>query len=158
MARGIPCSSRSLTFFHSSIPRGIDYVPPRILKVLGKIPRGPRNCWNSFFEHLNVRKNKNVRKFSEICWDCSLFIHVFQDYQSILGIIAEHSELWKSMLIFSLNFSTFFSDFWDNLFLEIPRGPRGIDFTFLDPRRMEFCNSLIPRFLEEWNSPRNWHP
>ena len=88
-----------------------------------------------------------------------------------MGIIAEHSELWsiKSMLIycfdffsvffyFLLGFSGFYSDFWDKLFLEIPRGPRGIDFAFLDPRGMEFCLSLIPRFLEEWNSPRNWHP
>ena len=33
--------------------------------------------------------------------------------------------------------------------LEIPRGPRGLDFVFLDPRRMLNCLSSIPRFLEE---------
>ena len=41
--------------------------------------------------------------------------------------------------------------------LEIPRGPRGIDFVFLDPRGMLNCHSSIPRFPEEWNSPRNCH-
>ena len=33
-----------------------------------------------------------------------------------------------------------------------------IDFSFLDPRGMIFCHSLIPRFLEEWDSPRICHP
>ena len=41
--------------------------------------------------------------------------------------------------------------------LEIPRGPRGMDSAFLDPRGMVNCYSSIPRFLEEWNSPRNCH-
>ena len=38
----VPCSSRSPTFFHSSIPGVIDFITPRILDVLAKIPRGPR--------------------------------------------------------------------------------------------------------------------
>ena len=33
-------------------------------------------------------------------------------------------------------------------FLEIPRGPRGIDFIFLDPQRMLNCNSSIPRGMK----------
>ena len=33
-------------------------------------------------------------------------------------------------------FSGFYSDFWDKSVLEIPRGPRGIDFIFLDPQGM----------------------
>ena len=37
MAQGIPRS-----FFHSAIPQGINFITPRILKVLTKIPWGPR--------------------------------------------------------------------------------------------------------------------
>ena len=33
-----------------------------------------------------------------------------------------------------------------------------IDVSFLNPRGMIFCHSLIPRFLEEWDSPRICHP
>ena len=32
MARGIPRPSMSRTFFHSSIPRGIDFITPRLLE------------------------------------------------------------------------------------------------------------------------------
>ena len=37
-------------------------------------------------------------------------------------------------------------------FLEIPRGPRGIDAFFLDPRGMVNCRSSIPRFLDSSRS------
>ena len=37
---------------------------------------------------------------------------------------------------FFFEFLRDFQHFWDNSFLEIPRGPRGIDFIFLDPRGM----------------------
>ena len=36
----VPRSSRSRTFFHSLIPRGIDSITPWILEVLAKSPRG----------------------------------------------------------------------------------------------------------------------
>ena len=134
MARGIPrpsilevpdlfslLDSLRNKFYHSSAPR-----------ILAKICWGPRKYWISF-------KYGNFRKFSEICRNFSVFKDQF-------GII---TQLWniKSMLNFFLNFfqnsfeffggfSGFFSDFLDNSFLEIPRGPRGIDFVFLDPRGM----------------------
>ena len=42
MARGIPRPLMSRNFFDSSIPRGIDFITPRVLEILAKYPRGPR--------------------------------------------------------------------------------------------------------------------
>ena len=83
--------------------------------------------------------------------------------------------LFPNILNFEIKIQgwNFFFDFFFKTFLKfwgifsifgiahsskIPRGPRGIDFIFLDPRGMQFCYSSTPRFLEEWNSPRNCHP
>jgi hypothetical protein len=79
MARGIPRSSFpevpdlfSLPdsprnrFYHSSAPRGPRKNSPRTSKIL-----------NFLFEHLNMKKKENFRKFSEICHDFSVFILLF---------------------------------------------------------------------------------
>ena len=51
MARGIPRPSflEVPDFFSLLVPRGIDFVTPRFLEVLAKIPRGPRKVNFNFF-------------------------------------------------------------------------------------------------------------
>jgi hypothetical protein len=148
MARGIPRPSilEVLDFFsllNSPRNRFYNSSAPRLL---AKIPRGPRKHWISFLSTFLYKENENIRKFLAICQKFSVFITVFQNNQSIFGIITEHSKFWNinSMLkffihfffIFFFNFVGDFQYFWHNSFLQIPRGPRGIDFIFLDPRGM----------------------
>ena len=85
---------------------------------------------------LNVKISESFQKFVEIFLR---FRISFWHYYPTLNykIDAEFClNFFQTSFEFLWGFSGFFSEFWDNLFLEIPRGPRGIDFIFLDPRGM----------------------
>ena len=119
----LPDSPRN-RFHHSSDPRQ-------------NTPRTPK-IQNFIFEQLNMKKNENFRKFSEICQDFSAFQFNFWTYYQTFQTLKYKFNAVFFFRIFQ-NFGgifRIFSDFWDNLFIEIPRGPRGIDFIFLDPRGM----------------------
>ena len=63
MARGIPRPSilEVRTFFHSSIPRGIDFITPRILESSPKFHEDP--------EHLRYDQKDPINAFVFICID-----------------------------------------------------------------------------------------
>ena len=62
----VPHSLRSWTFFHSAIPRGIDFITPQILKVLTKIPRGPRK-YSLQISKENLKGVINKKKLAKKC-------------------------------------------------------------------------------------------
>ena len=90
-----------------------------------------------------MKKNENFRKFSEICQDFSVLMFNFWNYYKTFQTLKYkfNAEFFIDFFFSEYfrnfgGFSGFFSEFWDNLFLEIPLGPRGIEFIFLDPRGM----------------------
>ena len=110
----VPRSSRSRTFFHSSIPRGIDSITPRILDSSPKFAEDLESTEFPFSALLNIEKmkfkKKKIRNLSRFFWVFS----VFQDYWSIFGIITVYFEFWSisSMLNF---FLIFFPNFFEVL-------------------------------------------
>ena len=87
-----------------------------------------------------MKISENYQKYADIFLFLLLFFRInFWYYYPPLkyNINAEFFLIFfQNLFEFLGGFSGFFSDFLDNSFLEIPRGPRGIDFIFLDPRGM----------------------
>ena len=66
MARGIPRSSKSRTFFHSSIPRGIDFITPRLLESSPKFTKDLENTEFPFLALKYEKKEKIFRNLSRL--------------------------------------------------------------------------------------------
>ena len=113
MARGIPRSlilevpdlfslldSPRNRFYNSSAPR-----------VLAKNRRDLENTELPLQEikFIYKKKNENIRKFSAIFQDFSIFISVYQDNRSLFGIITKHSKLYNMNSMLKIFFDFLFS-------------------------------------------------
>ena len=105
----------------------------QILSLLESSPKFAEDLKNTEFL-LNVKISDCFQKFVEIflCFRIT-FWHYYPTLKYKI-----HAEvclnIFQNSFEFFGGFSGIFSDFLDNSYLEIPRGPQGINFIFLDPR------------------------
>ena len=91
MARGIPRPLMSRNFFDSSIPRGIDFITPRLLESLPKFAEDLENTEFPFWVLKYEKKEKiseNFQKFVKIFQFLFLFFRITNQFLvSLLNIL-----------------------------------------------------------------------
>ena len=83
-----------------------------------------------------MKISENFQKFVEIFLFLFLFFRITDQFITQLWNIKLMLNIFQNLFELFGGFSGFYSDFWDKSVLEIPRGPQGIDFIFLNLREM----------------------
>ena len=138
----VPRSSRSRTFFHSSIPRGIDFITPRLLESSSKFTEDleyTKFCLLALKYENKEKIFRNLSRFFSFYFCSSgLPINFWYCYLTFwtLKYKFKAENFFDFFFKIFLNFWGIIRTFGITHSSKIPRGPRGIDFIFLDPRGM----------------------
>ena len=74
----------SRTFFHSSIPRGIDFITPRLLESSPKFAEDLENTQFRFLALKYEKKGENFQKFVKIFQFLFLFFWITNQFLVLL--------------------------------------------------------------------------